>query len=274
MQKCHAVLRPVENMHLSGSPTSENILRCETAIYNNEGEGIISHLYDIVRSPSYKIGIPFPFLEAYHFLGNTTIRGADDSAAKTTKDNVGDGSKNKRPIGTKEERQAGKARKLVRLTTAEQCPVGIADSLARIEKSFSETQEGKLKISERRMSLEERKLDYQFARELFGEHSDASTAEKARVRALTLKRMSRSFEVNIKTEWEGDSFNNEDGELPLKVPHEERFREGDFNDVANNSPDCHSRKPVRAVDGGDCECGSRNDVTKESLSFGKEHHTV
>lgn len=128
-------------MQLTGTTAAENILRCATALYHSEGEGIMSRLYDIIRNPIYKFGKSFPFPEAYHFLANTTFLGANDSAGKPTENNIGDRSKIQRAIGTKsvsEERKAGKARKLVQITTTEQYSVGLADSVAGIEKYFSE----------------------------------------------------------------------------------------------------------------------------------------
>lgn len=124
------------------------------------------------------------------------------------------------------------------------------------------------------MALEERRLDYQMAREPFGWHSDASPAEKGRLKPPTRKRIIRSFEVNMTAEGEVDSVNKENGERPIMVPREKRVSEGDVNDVADNSPNCHSTKPVHTVDGDKCECGSIKDVTTDSLSFGIENHTL
>jgi hypothetical protein len=63
----HAAVGRVESPVLTGNPTSEEISRVVLALFN-QGSGILSHAYDIVRNPTYLIGKPFLFHSWYAFL--------------------------------------------------------------------------------------------------------------------------------------------------------------------------------------------------------------
>lgn len=195
--KYHAAYRRVSGMELTGCPSDSDIRRCATAIYN-EGSSMLSHLYDVIRNPDYRIGKSFSFPDSYSFLASKTSL----LDAVEVQDNGEDGEngtpeKKRRPIGNKlakrrkQEGQKGSGE--CRGDSMERKAGSMIASEEKIEKFLSESHRMKRSASQRHIELEEQKFHWEMAKELFGKDYGAPEEEAKEMRRLLRKRVLQSL---------------------------------------------------------------------------------
>lgn len=83
-------VRAVHSANLEPTPCERDIERCATYVYNG-GSATPSLLADVVRTPKYPIGKPFPYIEVFRFLSAHPNMLDVRLSAETDCDGEGDG---------------------------------------------------------------------------------------------------------------------------------------------------------------------------------------
>jgi hypothetical protein len=274
----HAAVGRVESLELTGNPTSDEISRVVLAFFN-QGSGILSHAYDIVRNPSYLIGKPFPFHSCYTYLlldsflllecaGDSTASGGVPSTSSTVcareqgenladneilddlndGQNVGDEIENSvrssltgpdssllnaarrrgRPLGSKYSSTQKRLRRLG-ANDIDESASSITESQAAFARSYSEAQVVKAKIAERRLLVDEAKIDLEKYQLLLGPSSEATSSENVTVRRALIASSSKR---NQEKEMENRALENQ-GVLEDDREDESDIDISDLNETEN-----------------------------------------
>ncbi|PXF42052.1 hypothetical protein BWQ96_08220 [Gracilariopsis chorda] len=193
----HSAMKRVEAVELTGSWTSQYLDRCATAFHNLGGR-VTSHLYDITCNPKYVIGKPFAYPDVYTFLSEKTIIldncGQTENALDDGLD-VHEVEQRSQPKGNNaakdETRKATKRKKAGMDDGMEKSAADMAASVSKFEQKVIDAQLKKAEIMQRNVDLEERKLEWEMANDMFGPQSTATDEERAELETLVRRNLLR-----------------------------------------------------------------------------------